>query len=123
MIETEQLTRRYGTLTAVDALSFRAEPGQVLGLLGPNGAGKSTVMRMIAGFLRPTAGTARVCGHDVRKESLKAKRALGYLPEGAPSYGELTVREFLTFIVRSRGLPADQGFRRFEEVVGHLQLE
>ena len=74
-------------------------------------------------MLRPTAGTARVCGHDVRKESLKAKRALGYLPEGAPSYGELTVREFLTFIVRSRGLPADQGFRRFEEVVGHLQLE
>ena len=123
MIETEQLTRRYGTLTAVDALSFRAEPGQVLGLLGPNGAGKSTVMRMIAGFLRPTAGTARVCGHDVRKESLKAKRALGYLPEGAPSYGELTVREFLTFIVRSRGMRADQGFRRFEEVVGHLQLE
>ena len=123
MIETEQLTRRYGTLTAVDALSFRAEPGQVLGLLGPNGAGKSTVMRMIAGFLRPTAGTARVCGHDVRKESLKAKRALGYLPEGAPSYGELTVREFLTFIVRSRGLSADQGYRRFEEVVGHLQLE
>ena len=123
MIETEQLTRRYGTLTAVDALSFRAEPGQVLGLLGPNGAGKSTVMRMIAGYLRPSAGTARVCGHDVRKESLKAKRALGYLPEGAPSYGELTVREFLTFIVRSRGLSADQGFRRFEDVVGHLQLE
>lgn len=123
MIETEQLTRRYGTLTAVDALSFRAEPGQVLGLLGPNGAGKSTVMRMIAGYLRPSAGTARVCGHDVRKESLKAKRALGYLPEGAPSYGELTVREFLTFIVRSRGLSADQGYRRFEDVVGHLQLE
>ncbi|MGO4701210.1 ATP-binding cassette domain-containing protein [Dyella sp. 2RAB6] len=123
MIETEQLTRRYGTLTAVDALSFRAEPGQVLGLLGPNGAGKSTVMRMIAGFLRPSAGTARVCGHDVRRESLKAKRALGYLPEGAPSYGELTVREFLTFIVRSRGLSADQGYRRFEEVVGQLQLE
>jgi ABC-2 type transport system ATP-binding protein len=123
MIETEQLTRRYGPLTAVDSLSIRAEPGQVLGLLGPNGAGKSTAMRMIAGFLRPTAGTARVCGHDVLKEPLKAKRALGYLPEGAPSYGELTVREFLTFIVRSRGLSAEQGFRRFEEVIGHLQLE
>lgn len=123
MIETEQLTRRYGTLTAVDSLSFRAEPGQVLGLLGPNGAGKTTAMRMIAGFLAPSSGTARVCGHDVRKEPLKAKRALGYLPEGAPSYGELTVREFLTFIMRMRGLQRDEGYRRFERVVGGLQLE
>jgi len=123
MIETEQLTRRYGALTAVDSLSFRAEPGQVLGLLGPNGAGKTTVMRMIAGFLAPSSGTARVCGHDVRKEPLKAKRALGYLPEGAPSYGELTVREFLTFIIRMRGLQREEGYRRFERVVGGLQLE
>lgn len=123
MIETEQLTRRYGALTAVDSLSFRAEPGQVLGLLGPNGAGKTTVMRMIAGFLAPSSGTARVCGHDVLKEPLKAKRALGYLPEGAPSYGELTVREFLTFIIRMRGLQRDEGYRRFERVVGGLQLE
>ncbi|PXV54130.1 ABC-2 type transport system ATP-binding protein [Dyella jiangningensis] len=123
MIETEQLTRRYGALTAVDSLSFRAEPGQVLGLLGPNGAGKTTAMRMIAGFLAPSSGTARVCGYDVRKEPLKAKRALGYLPEGAPSYGELTVREFLTFIIRMRGLQRDEGARRFERVVGGLQLE
>jgi ABC-2 type transport system ATP-binding protein len=123
MIETEQLTRRYGALTAVDSLSFRAEPGQVLGLLGPNGAGKTTAMRMIAGFLSPSSGTARVCGYDVRKEPLKAKRALGYLPEGAPSYGELTVREFLTFIIRMRGLQRDEGYRRFERVVAGLQLE
>jgi ABC-2 type transport system ATP-binding protein len=123
MIETEQLTRRYGHLTAVDALSMRAEPGQVLGLLGPNGAGKSTAMRMIAGFLAPTSGTARVCGHDVQREPLKAKRALGYLPEGAPSYGEMTVREFLLFILRVRGLSSDRGYRRFDEVVGRLQLE
>jgi len=123
MIETEQLTRRYGALTAVDSLSFRAEPGQVLGLLGPNGAGKTTAMRMIAGFLSPSSGTARVCGYDVRKEPLKAKRALGYLPEGAPSYGELTVREFLTFIVRMRGLQRDEAYRRFERVVSGLQLE
>ncbi|WP_149808162.1 ATP-binding cassette domain-containing protein, partial [Listeria monocytogenes] len=88
MIETDQLTRRYGHLVAVDALSIRAEPGQVLGLLGPNGAGKSTAMRMISGFLAPSSGTARVCGHDVQRESLAARRALGYLPEGAPSYGE-----------------------------------
>ncbi len=109
MIETDQLTRCYGSLTAVDALSIRVEPGQVLGLLGPNGAGKSTAMRMIAGFLSPTSGSARVCGHDVVREPLKAKRALGYLPEGAPSYGEMTVREFLQFIVRVRGLKAEDG--------------
>jgi ABC-2 type transport system ATP-binding protein len=123
MIEADRLTRCYGRLTAVDALSLRAEPGQVLGLLGPNGAGKSTAMRMIAGFLAPTAGTARVCGHDVQREPLKAKRALGYLPEGAPSYGEMTVREFLTFILRVRALPVEAGRRRFDEVVTHLQLE
>jgi ABC-2 type transport system ATP-binding protein len=123
MIETDQLTRRYGHLTAVDALSIRAEPGQVLGLLGPNGAGKSTAMRMIAGFLAPSSGTARVCGHDVQRESLAARRALGYLPEGAPSYGEMTVREFLVFIARVRGLRAEQGRRRFDDVVGRLQLE
>ncbi|AND69280.1 ABC transporter ATP-binding protein [Dyella thiooxydans] len=123
MIETDQLTRRYGRFTAVDALSIRAEPGQVLGLLGPNGAGKTTAMRMISGFLTPTSGTARVCGHDVQADPIAAKRALGYLPEGAPSYGELTVREFLVFIARMRGLKGVVGRRRFEEVVGRLQLE
>ncbi len=123
MIETNRLTRRYGGLTAVDALSIRVEPGQVLGLLGPNGAGKSTAMRMIAGFLVPTSGTASVCGYDVVRDPLKAKRALGYLPEGAPSYGEMTVREFLQFIIRLRGFKADTGFRRFDEVVQRLQLE
>jgi ABC-2 type transport system ATP-binding protein len=123
MIETDQLTRRYGSFTAVDALSLRAEPGQVVGLLGPNGAGKSTAMRMIAGFLAPTSGTARVCGFDVRKQPLAAKRALGYLPEGAPSYDEMTVREFLTFIMRVRHLKSDTGYRRFDEVVSRLQLE
>jgi ABC-2 type transport system ATP-binding protein len=123
MIETEQLTRRYGQLTAVDALTIRAEPGQVLGLLGPNGAGKTTVMRMIAGFLAPTSGTARVCGHDVRTAPLQARRALGYLPEGAPGYGEMTVREFLVFIARMRGLKAERDYGRFERVVSRLQLE
>ena len=123
MIETDQLTRCYGNLTAVDALSIRVEPGQVLGLLGPNGAGKTTAMRMIAGFLLPTSGTARVCGHDVMREPLKARRALGYLPEGAPSYGEMTVHEFLQFIQRMRGMHGEEGRRRFDEVVQQLQLE
>ena len=123
MIETEQLTRCYGNLTAVDALSIRVEPGQVLGLLGPNGAGKSTAMRMIAGFLVPTSGRAWVCGHDVMREPLQAKRALGYLPEGAPGYGEMTVHEFLQFIMRMRGLKGEGGYRRFDAVVQQLQLD
>src|ERR1700754_4364572 len=123
MIETDRLTRCYGPLIAVDGLTLRAEPGQVLGLLGPNGAGKSTAMRMIAGFLTPTSGTARVCGFDVRTQPREARKALGYLPEGAPSYGELTVREFLTFVMRMRGLQREEGYRRFERVVGGLQLE
>ncbi|HET7299774.1 MAG TPA: ABC transporter ATP-binding protein [Oleiagrimonas sp.] len=123
MIETEQLTRRYGSLTAVDRLTLRAEPGQVLGLLGPNGAGKSTAMRMISGFLAPSSGTARVCGFDVRRHPLQARRALGYLPEGAPSYGEMTVREFLWFIARARGLKGETIWARFDDVVGRLQLE
>ena len=116
MIETDRLTRCYGSLTAVDALSIRAEPGQVLGLLGPNGAGKSTAMRMIAGFLAPTGGTARVCGHDVVREPLKAKRALGYLPEGArgavgvgrPGRGRLEDRHDVRLAVgRGRGREDD----------------
>ena len=85
MIEASGLRKRYAKLTAVDGVSFRAEPGEVLGFLGPNGAGKSTTMRMIAGFLLPTEGSARVCGHDVQTDALAARRALGYLPEGAPS--------------------------------------
>jgi ABC-2 type transport system ATP-binding protein len=123
MIEAEHLTRKYGRLTAVDDLSFRAEPGQVVGLLGPNGAGKSTVMRMVSGFIAPSSGTARVCGHDVRKEPLAAKREMGYLPEGAPSYGELTVREFLVFVGRVRGLHQGELRRHVETAVGRLDLE
>lgn len=122
MIEAEHLTRKYGRLTAVDDLSFRAEPGQVVGLLGPNGAGKSTVMRMVSGFIAPSAGTARVCGHDVRKDPLAAKRVLGYLPEGAPSYGELTVREFLAFVGRVWGLHHGPLRRRMEAAVVRLDL-
>ncbi len=122
MIEAEHLTRRYGRLTAVDDLSFRAEPGQVVGLLGPNGAGKSTVMRMLSGFIAPSSGTARICGYDVRKQPLAAKRVLGYLPEGAPSYGELTVREFLVFVARVRGLRNSELGRRVEAAVERLDL-
>ncbi|MBN8887667.1 MAG: ATP-binding cassette domain-containing protein [Rudaea sp.] len=122
MIETRQLSRRYGDLTAVDAITFKVEPGQVLGFLGPNGAGKSTTMKMIAGFLGPSAGSASVCGHDVVDDALAAKRVTGYLPEGAPSYGEMTTRAFLNFIAEARGIPGAQRSQRVEEVIERLHL-
>ena len=123
MIETERLGKRYGALQAVDDLTLRVAKGQVLGLLGPNGAGKSSSMRMIAGFLLPSSGRARVCGHDVVRDPVPARRALGYLPEGAPSYGEMSVREFLLFIARVRGLRGIPRNRRLDEIVALLQLE
>lgn len=123
MIETRQLCKRYGEFTAVDGVSFRVEPGKVLGFLGPNGAGKSTTMKMIAGFLAPTSGGASVCGFDVVEQPIEAKRALGYLPEGAPSYGEMTPLGFLRFVAEVRGMAAADTARRIDEVVGRLQLE
>jgi ABC-2 type transport system ATP-binding protein len=123
MIETEQLSKRYGELTAVDRISFRVEPGEVLGFLGPNGAGKSTTMKMLAGFLAPTSGRASVCGFDVVDQPIAAKRVLGYLPEGAPSYGEMTPLEFLRFVADVRGMDGARRRQRIDEVVGRLQLE
>lgn len=123
MIETRNLTKAWGRLRAVDEVSFRVEPGEVLGFLGPNGAGKSTTMKMIAGFLTPTAGTATVCGFDVREQSIDARRALGYLSEGAPSYGEMTVLGFLEFIANVRGLAGTRRRQRLDDAIGRLQLE
>ncbi|HJS22602.1 MAG TPA: ABC transporter ATP-binding protein [Steroidobacteraceae bacterium] len=122
MIEIANLTKRYGALTAVDDVSFRVGPGEVLGFLGPNGAGKTTTMRMIAGFIAPTSGRASVCGHDVELEPLAAKACMGYLPEGAPSYGEMTVRGFLEFIADIRGLAAERRKQRLNDVIERLQL-
>ena len=123
MIETEHLGKRYGHIDAVADLTLKVSPGQVLALLGPNGAGKTTTMRMIAGFLMPGSGSARVCGHDVAREPLMARRALGYLPEGAPSYGELSVAEFLAFAARVRGLAGIDGRRRLDGMIERLQLQ
>lgn len=122
MIEASGLRKRYGRLVAVDGISFKAEPGEVLGFLGPNGAGKSTTMRMIAGFLAPTAGTAKVCGHDVQDDAMAARRALGYLPEGAPSYAEMTPSGLLGFIAELRGLSGAARRTRIEFVVQRLAL-
>jgi len=123
MITTKNLSKSYGDKLAVDDLTFSVAPGEVLGFLGANGAGKSTTMRMIAGFIAPSSGSVTVCGHDIERESVAAKSCMGYLPEGAPSYGEMTVREFLTFMVRVRGLDRELAYRRFDEVVARLELE
>ncbi len=123
MIEVSHLTKRYGPLAAVDDVTFNVAPGEVLGFLGPNGAGKSTTMKMIAGFLAPTEGSVRVCGHDVEQAPLAAKRIMGYLPEGAPSYGEMTVAAFLDFIADIRDLQGETRVKRRNEVVEHLSLQ
>lgn len=123
MIKTEHLSKRYETLTAVDDVTFEVRPGEVLGFLGPNGAGKSTTMRMLAGFITPTAGKASICGHDVEHDALAAKANLGYLPEGAPGYGEMSVRRFLEFIADLRRLTGDTRRTRLDHVIGRLQLE
>jgi ABC-2 type transport system ATP-binding protein len=104
MLTVSGLIKDFGTFRAVDGISFEVPKGQILGFLGPNGAGKSTTMKMLTGFLEPTAGTAVVGGRDVVKDSIGVRRLLGYLPESAPSYGEMTVVEFLRFVAEMRGL-------------------
>ncbi len=122
MIEIEGLTKTYGQHTVVDNLCFSCAPGEVLGFLGPNGAGKSTTMKMITGFVTPTSGTASVCGHDIADQSIEARKRLGYLPEGAPSYPEMTPAAFLDFIADIRGLQGNQRKSRLDEVVARLHL-
>jgi len=122
MIEIDGLTKRYGRHTVVDDLSFSCEPGEVLGFLGPNGAGKSTTMKMLTGFVEPSAGRASLCGHDVLEDTLAARRRLGYLPEGAPCYAEMTPATFLNFIADIRGLTGGLRKSRFEHVIDALHL-
>lgn len=113
MISVQHLVKDFGARRAVDDVSFEVEQGEVLGFLGPNGAGKSTTMRMITGFVPPTAGTAIVNGHDIAAEPVAARREIGYLPENAPAYGGMTVAEFLGFSAEVRGY---QGAERAEHV-------
>ncbi len=122
MIKAKSLSRHYGPLVAVDRLSFEVEPGTILGFLGPNGAGKSTTMKMLTGFLEPSSGTAEIFGHDIRSASLAARRQLGYLPEGAPLYGELSVERFLRFVGEARGFRGDELIQRVGSAVERLNL-
>jgi len=122
MLEARSLCKSFGPIQAVKDLSFSLEKGTVLGFLGPNGAGKSTTMRMLTGYLAPTRGTALIQGHDVRSDALAARQCLGYLPEGAPLYAEMTVRQFLIFIARMRNIPAAEISTRLGETLERLSL-
>ncbi len=122
MIALKNLGKRFGDLVAVDDVTLSVARGEVLGFLGPNGAGKSTTMKMIAGFLEPTGGTATVCGHDVVEAPVAVKQKIGYLPEGAPTYGDMTPRRFLSFIAQIRGFDGGERERRIDEVVEKVIL-
>jgi ABC-2 type transport system ATP-binding protein len=117
------LSKNFGSIVAVDRLSFVVGPGEVLGFLGPNGAGKSTTMKMLTGFLVPSGGTATINGHDIINDSLAARRIMGYLPEGAPSYGEMTVRNFLEFIARARGFKGREARLKAAAAIDRLNLD
>lgn len=103
LVEADRLRKTFGTITAVDEISLRVAKGEVLGFLGPNGAGKSTTMKMLTGFLEPDSGSARICGISIRERAKEAKAKIGYLPEGAPAYGDMTAGAFLRFIAEIRG--------------------
>src|SRR4051794_10655439 len=115
MIDVEHLVKRYGTFTAVNNISFKAEPGEILGFLGPNGAGKTTTMRILTGYMPPTEGTARVAGFDVFEQSLEVRRHVGYLPETVPLYPDMTVGGYVRYIADLRAVP--QAASRVEDVL------
>ncbi len=123
LIEVKSLDKRFGAIHAVKNLSFSVRKGEVLGFLGPNGAGKSTTMKMITGFLEPTSGTVSVCGHDVLEDPIAVREKIGYLPEGAPAYGEMTVKNFLDFIADIRGFKGKEKQARVDEIIKKINLE
>lgn len=123
MIKVQNLCKSFGPKKAVDGVSFSIEKGEVLGFLGPNGAGKSTTMRMITGFIPPTSGSVSVGGHNIVDNPIPAKRLIGYLPENAPSYPDMTVQGFLSFAAEIRGLRGDERKRAVDRVVGMCFLE
>jgi ABC-2 type transport system ATP-binding protein len=122
LVEARDLVKRFGSLTAVDGISFAVERGEVVGFLGPNGAGKSTAMKIISGFLEPTSGCAAIVGHDSHADPIAARRHLGYLPEGAPAYADMSVGKFLTFIAGMHGLSKRQANNRLAELVERVDL-
>ncbi|MGE4629823.1 MAG: ABC transporter ATP-binding protein [Pseudohongiellaceae bacterium] len=123
MIEIANLTKKFDQFTAINDLNFNVQEGEVLGFLGPNGAGKSTTMKVITGFLSPTAGTAIIDGFDISANPMEAKALIGYLPEGAPCYGDMTTQGFLNFIAQIRGYRGEQIVTRVQHVIEEVELQ
>ena len=123
MIEVQHLTKRYGRVTAVDDVSFRVERGEILGFLGPNGAGKTTTMRILTGYMPASEGRATVAGYDVFAQPIDAKRRTGYLPETPPLYPDMTVREYLDFVARIKGIPSADRKSRVEHAMKRTHVD
>ena len=123
MIEIANLTKKFDQFTAINDLNFNVREGEVLGLLGPNGAGKSTTMKVITGFLAPSAGTAIIDGFDITENPIQAKGLIGYLPEGAPCYGDMTTLEFLKFVAQIRGYRGEEIVVRVQHVLEEVELK
>ena len=122
MIEINNLTKNFDQFTAIDDLTFTVKEGEVLGFLGPNGAGKSTTMKLITGFLSASHGSVRIDGFDISKNPIEAKSLMGYLPEGAPSYGDMTTSEFLNFVAQIRGYTGEEILLRVQRVLDEVEL-
>ncbi|MGI9449650.1 MAG: ABC transporter ATP-binding protein [Geminicoccaceae bacterium] len=123
LLAIEGLSKHFGTIKAVDGVTFQVARGEVLGFLGPNGAGKSTTMRMVAGFLTPTTGKIEVCGFDIINRSIEARKRLGYLPEGAPAYGDMTPLGLLRFTADIRKIQGGDKARRIDQITSRLELQ
>lgn len=122
MIEISNLTKNFDQFTAIDDLTFSVKEGEVLGFLGPNGAGKSTTMKLITGFLSASNGSVSIDGYDINTSPIEAKALMGYLPEGAPSYGDMTTLEFLNFVAQVRGYRGEEIARRVQHVLDEVEL-
>ena len=123
MIEVKNITKKYGSFTAVDNISFKIEEGEIIGLLGPNGAGKSTTMNMITGYIEPTEGEIKVEGYDISKKPKKAKAQIGYMPEGVPLYSDLTVKEFVTYMAELKKVDRKTRKEKVEKIIKQTGLK
>lgn len=123
IIEVEHLSKVYGSKVAIEDIDFSVAAGEIIGFLGPNGAGKTTTMRILAGYLPATAGTARIAGYDVHRDSLKVRRNIGYLPETPPLYTDMTVKGFLHFVAKIKGIPSGDRLAKVDSAIQRCQLE
>ncbi len=123
MIEVKNITKKYGSFTAVDNISFKIKEGEIIGLLGPNGAGKSTTMNMITGYIEPTEGKITIEGYDISKKPKKAKSQIGYMPEGVPLYSDLTVKEFVTYMAELKKVDRKTRKEKVEKIIEQTGLK